>query len=144
MWKTEVANKADARLIANFAGTPPPAYVGQVTVKVFYFPSDTMYADVDNGVKHTIDALSVPSKKLTPVPPHARILANDKTVMRVIAERFMPTPGAALTVPIGIAPSLAAAMLVANGIGAGGVPAPPQYATAIKMEGYLQNNGAFW
>ncbi|VVP13900.1 hypothetical protein PS850_03511 [Pseudomonas fluorescens] len=70
-------------------------YEGAVTVKVFYFPISKQYIDVDNGLKHTIDGFA----------PHIR--KNDKTLARIITERFAPIPSASLVVPIGLASEIA-------------------------------------
>ncbi|WP_427913960.1 RusA family crossover junction endodeoxyribonuclease [Ramlibacter sp. MMS24-I3-19] len=129
VWKTAV-NAAAASALGS---SPPPPHAGEVTVKFFFFPTSRQYTDVDNGIKHTLDAISPP------------VLQNDKTVMRVVAERFVPEPGSSLIVPVGIAPILANALMSASGqsaflAGAG----KPQYATAIKVVPYTEKSGEHW
>lgn len=127
--------KSLVRAAALAAIGPPPLtpHAGDVTVKFYFFPNSQQYHDVDNGIKHTLDAIAPP------------ILANDRYVMRVIAERLVPKPGSSLIVPIGMAPTLAAALMTASGqaasIAGGGAP---QHATAIKVVDYVPNNGAYW
>ncbi|MGN3966812.1 hypothetical protein ACS0ZG_31925 [Burkholderia gladioli] len=134
-WKAKVTAAANAQLAANFGGGPiPAAHAGDVTVKVFFFPHTQQYLDVDNGLKHTIDAFSPP------------VIANDKTVTRLVAERFAPIPGASLTVPVGIAATLVTALMTASGqasVAAGGA-FNPEFSTAVKVESYIFDNGAHW
>ena len=147
IWKTAVSTAANARLVANFATSlPPAAYTDDATVKVFFFPADDQYTDVDNGLKHTIDAISEHLRPVPPFPPFASVLANDKTVQRIVAERFPPVPNASLIVPIGFAPTLAAALMIANGQtnAAAGITPAEEYATAIKVEAYVDNSGGLW
>lgn len=146
-WKMAVSNAANTILAAKFAPAPPPAaYADDVAVKVIFFPPNGQYTDIDNGLKHTIDAISEHTRPVPPWPPFSSILANDKTVQRVIAERFPPIPNASLIVPIGFAPMLASALMVANGqLNAVASVLPAQeYATAIKVESYNNNNGGLW
>jgi hypothetical protein len=90
-----------------------------------------VYVDVDNGLKHTIDGFNPP------------LLKNDKTVMRVIAERFLPPKaGASLIVPVGIVPVLLNAMQVASGALAPGIRA--DHVTAVKVEAHAPNAGGLW
>lgn len=128
-WKAAVRAAASTAL----GPTPPPPHAGEVTVKFFFFPSTRQYTDVDNGIKHTLDAISPP------------ILANDKTVLRVIAERFVPEPGSSLIVPVGMAPTLAAALMIASGQTAfkSGV-GTPAYATAIKVIDHDGKKAELW
>lgn len=125
IWKAAVTAAAHAAL----GPLPAPPHNGEVTVKFFFFPATQQYTDVDNGIKHTLDAISPP------------ILANDKTVLRVVAERFAPIPGASLIVPVGMGPTLARALMTASGQATGGTG---QYATAIKVEAHAGKNGAMW
>lgn len=146
-WKTAVCNEANACLAAKFApNLPPAACPDDATVKVFFFPPNGQYTDVDNGLKHILDAISKHSWPVPPFPPFASVLANDRTVQRIVAERLPPIPNASLVVPIGFAPTLAAALMIANGqtnTAAGMTPAK-EYATAIKIEAYNYNNGGLW
>jgi hypothetical protein len=125
IWKAAVKAAAQAAL----GPVPNPPHDGEVTVKFFFFPATQQYTDVDNGIKHTLDAISPP------------ILANDRTVLRVIAERFAPTPGSSLIVPVGMVPALANALMTASGQATGGIG---QFATAIKIEAHTGKNGALW
>lgn len=146
-WKTKVSTAGNAALSAKFAPNSfPPPFTGAVAVKVFFFPHNKQYTDIDNGLKHTIDALCPHGKPIPPAAPFAPILANDKTVIRLIVERFAPIPGASLIVPAGFAPTLAQALMIANGQSsmATGGPFSPEYATAIKFELYGNNNGGLW
>jgi len=131
-WKALVENVARGAVAIKYPGIIP--YEGAVTVKVFYFPISQQYIDVDNGLKHTIDGFA----------PH--ILKNDKTVARIITERFAPIPSASLVVPIGFASEIAGALMIANGAGLtpSGSALPKQHATAVKVEAYADNNGSFW
>jgi hypothetical protein len=129
VWKATV----NAAAMGALGASPGPPHPGEVTVKFFFFPNSTQYADVDNGIKHTLDAISPP------------VLANDRTVMRVIAERFVPQPGSSLIVPMGMATTLATALMAATGQGAflAGV-GKPTYATAIKVIEYSETQGEHW
>jgi Holliday junction resolvase RusA-like endonuclease len=127
-WKAAV-NDAAVKVLGK---SPPPPHVGEVTVKFFFFPPSRQYTDVDNGIKHTLDAISPP------------VLANDRTVMRVIAERFIPEPGSSLVVPVGMASTLASALMSASGQTASLRGGLPQYATAIKVVEYADKNGEHW
>lgn len=146
-WKSIVSNEAKNCVNAKFAPAPPPAaYTQEATLKVFFFPHNKQYTDIDNGLKHILDAISEHPWPVPPYPPFASVLANDKTVQRLVAERFAPIPNASLFVPIGFAPMLSIALKIANGQTnalAGIVPAK-QYATAIKVEPYTNNNGGWW
>lgn len=146
-WKQRVSNAGNAELTKKFKPNSFPApYASEVTVKVFFFPHNCQYTDIDNGLKHTIDALCPPANAVLPAAPFAPILQNDRTVLRLTVERFAPVPGSSLLVPIGFAPTLARALMIANGqasIAAGG-PSKPEYATAIKFEPYIDNNGGLW
>jgi hypothetical protein len=153
VWKRNVAAEANAKLVANFPMGAPAPHKGEVVAKFFFFPTNTKYTDIDNSLKHTIDAMCHDPKALpcplpapagTPAPLFASILANDKSVRHVTAERFLPTPGAGLVVSAAAAPALAKALLIANGLTAAGVPAVPAYATAIKLEAYIATGGANW
>lgn len=146
-WKMNVAMEGEVALWAKF---PAPLisvpYEGQVTLKVFFFPHNDQYTDIDNGLKHTIDALACHIRPVPPAAPFAPILKNDKTIVRLIAERFAPIPNASLVVPATAAPTLLRALMIATGrvpatmVG----PAKPEYATAIKFEPYKYENVSFW
>jgi len=127
-WKAAVKAAATTAL----GHMPPTPHKGEVTVKFFFFPTSQQYTDVDNGIKHTLDAISPP------------VLANDKTVQRVIAERFVPEPGSSLVVPVGMAPTLAMALMSASGQSAFFSGGLPQYTTAIKVIDYTDKNGEHW
>ena len=131
-WKALVEGAAKGAVAFKYPGGLP--YEGAVTVKVFYFPINQQYIDVDNGLKHTIDGFA------------SSIIKNDKTVARIITERFTPVPKASLVVPIGFASEIAGALMTANGAGrsATGAPVRKQHATAVKVEPYADNNGKFW
>lgn len=133
-WKTKVNSAANAAVKAKAAGGHHTPYDKEVTVKVFFFPHTQQYLDIDNGLKHTIDAVSPP------------ILSNDRSVVRLIAERFAPTKGAKLTVPIGMASTLATALMTAGGLLSSktGSPGTPEFSTAIKVESYIPNDGKHW
>ncbi|MGN9435040.1 MULTISPECIES: RusA family crossover junction endodeoxyribonuclease [Pseudomonas] len=131
-WKVLVSAAAGAAVSSKFPGAAgcPRA----VTVKVFFFPINNQYIDVDNGLKHTIDALS-PS-----------VILNDKAVFRIITERFLPLPKNALLVSVAHAAEIAEAMMIANGTArsAKGKLVPKQHVTTIKVEDYLNTNGSYW
>lgn len=127
-WKRRVNRVARIELARQF-GTSSPAYSSDVTVKVFYFPTNRQYVDVDNGLKHTIDAISPP------------ILQNDKTVQRLVVERFLPVPGSSLVAPISYAATLVNAFNLANGLSR---PGRAVHATAVKVESYVANGGSLW
>jgi hypothetical protein len=123
-WKADVSTAAAAVLAATvppWTWPPGPLYAGDVVAKVWYFPPTAQYIDVDNGLKYTIDGLCPP-------------LWDDKTVMRVIAERVVaPVANAALLAPIGLAATLLNAMQAAvGGPGVAGV-----HATAVKVEAHV-------
>lgn len=111
-------------------------YCGDVTVKVFYFPKDNSYCDVDNGLKHLIDGFSEPkpnSKKVVPAPPPApKLLKDDRNIMKIITERFVRKPGSVLTLPLNMA-AIAANAIVAT-----------DHCTAVKIEAYVSNPGGGW
>lgn len=88
-WKLNVNMYADAELLnAHYPDSVPISYGSDVTVKVFYFLINHQYVDVDNGLKHTIDAICPP------------VLKNDRLVQRLIVERFLPVPGTSISAPI--------------------------------------------
>ncbi len=129
-WKRRVDRTVRIELIRAHLPKPVPAvYAAEVTVKVFYFPTNKQYVDIDNGLKHTIDALA----------PHT--LTNDKLVQRLVVERFLPVPGSSMKVPITYGASLAKAFDLANGVTH---PGRPLHATAVKLEPYISNGGALW
>lgn len=128
-WKLNVRNEANAALLAKHPVPPVPVpYVGDLTAKFFFFPHNHQYLDVDNGIKHTLDAMAPP------------IIANDRFVQRLIAERISAVPGASVVVSAALAPTLLAAFNIANGAYGGA----KTQATAIKVEPYTNNNGAMW
>lgn len=147
VWKEIVSDIGKVELAQKFAPNPiAPPYTGDVTVKIFFFPPNGQYTDIDNGLKHTIDALCTHNRPIPPAAPFAPILSNDKTVLRITSERFTQIAGASLLTPVGLAPTLLKALMIANGqasIAAGG-PFNPEYATAIKFEPYINNNGGLW
>jgi hypothetical protein len=145
IWKTKVSSEGNAKLAATFQILPAP-YIDNVALKIFFFPNNLQYTDIDNGVKHTLDALSVPNLLVLPIPPFAPILQNDKTVLHLTVERFAPHPGASLPVSIQAAPTLLEALSIASGqaIGQAGARAKPEYATAIKFEPYSGTIGGAW
>ena len=120
------------------------------TVKIFFFPANRKYADVDNAIKPTIDGL----KKA--------LLKDDRQVQRVIAERFFPAAGATMKVAakdvVTLGPMLMAqanasrallsAVVVQAGIPllhpAGKAAKDESYATAVKVEPHVPNNGKLW
>lgn len=114
----------------------PNPYTGEVTVKVFYFPKNNSYCDVDNGLKHLIDGFSEPkpnSKIAAPLPPPPpKLLKDDRNIMRIITERFIRKPGSTLTLPKNMA-SIAANAIVAT-----------DHCTAVKVEAYVANSGGAW
>lgn len=142
-----VAMEGEMALLAKFpiplVSTP---YTDQVTLKVFFFPHNDQYTDIDNGLKHTIDALACHARPVPPSAPFAPILNNDKNIVRLVVERFARIPNASLVVPATAAPTLHQALMIATGrVPANMVgPAKPEYATAIKFEAYTYKNVDFW
>lgn len=120
VWVGIVNAAAQVQVNLQYPGVAPS--MNDATVKLCFFPHNNQYLDVDNGIKHTIDAFCPP------------ILANDKSVQRVMAERFMPAPGAALCA------AAAASVTIANALA---IQAAGNHATAIKVEGFA-NSGAIW
>ncbi|MBO0637843.1 RusA family crossover junction endodeoxyribonuclease [Pantoea agglomerans] len=98
----------------------------KLTLKVFYFPHNQQYCDVDNGLKYTIDGMA-------PV-----LMTNDRNVTRIIAERFPKSPGASLVVSLSIAP------YIANLIAMRETNNTPDYITLVKLEEYECNGGNLW
>lgn len=146
-WKMNVAAEGNAALLTKFPFSPTPLpYEDQVTLKVFFFPHNNHYTDIDNGLKHTIDALACHTRLVPPAAPFAPILKNDKTVVRLIVERFAPIPKASLVVPATAAPLLLQALMTASGRLPAAVAGPgkPEYATAIRFEPYKYENVDFW
>lgn len=128
IWKANVNTQANVALNLKFsAPLVPPPHAGDMTVKLFFFPHTNQYLDVDNGIKHTLDAMSPP------------IIDNDRSVQRLVVERIFSVPGTSVIVPAALAPTLLKAFNVARGLGA-----PKMQATAIKIETYVNNNGAMW
>ena len=131
VWKKIVQDAADAELVRVHAPNPTPGpCTHDVTVKVFYFPKNRQYIDIDNGLKHTIDAIA-------PKP----VLHNDKLVQRLVVERFALAAGASMKVSILAAPTLAKAVRIATGQAMGNAPV---HVTAVKVEAYAANGGALW
>lgn len=127
-WKANVNTQANNALSLKFPAPPvPPPYAGDMTVKLFFFPHTNQYLDVDNGIKHTLDAMSPP------------IIKNDRSVKRLVAERVSSVPGTSVIVPAALASTLLQASNIAMGLGA-----PRNQATAIKIEAYVNDNGAMW
>lgn len=147
-WKKKVLDAGNAELVAKLVGAqlPMPPYREEVTAKVFFFPHNDHYTDIDNGLKHTIDALACHYRLIPPASIFSPILANDRTVVRLIVERFAPAPNASLVVPAGTAPLLARALMIANGQNSFAVTgkSEPEYATAIKFEPYVDNFAGLW
>lgn len=128
-WKSIVRGEAVAALLLKYPTQPAPMpYAGDLIAKFFFFTHNNQYLDIDNGIKHTLDALAPP------------IIVNDRSVQRLIAERISAVPGASLVVPAAMATTLLTAYTIAIGAGGG----PKDQATAIKIEPYLHNNGAMW
>lgn len=130
IWQGLVKSVASGVVAAKYPGVS--CYAGEVTVKIFYFPISQQYIDIDNGLKHTIDCLA------------PCIIQNDKTVTRIITERFPPVLKKSLVVPVTFAPQIAAALSIANGRTATGGFVQKQHATAVKVEVYNDNGGVFW
>lgn len=119
IWQSKVFNSASAE------------YTGmqvkyKTTFKIFYFPHNNSYSDVDNGLKFTIDALA-------PV-----VMENDRQITRIIAERFVKEPGKSLVVPLSLAPSIAKILEIREN------NSPAEYMTLIKIEKYKCNGGKLW
>jgi len=119
IWKQLVYTEA-----SNQYSGPPVSY--KTTLKVFYFPHNNQYTDVDNGLKYTLDGI----KNL--------VIDDDKQVTRIIAERFLREPGASLVVPLNIAAP------VANVLHAMESKPKKDYVTLIKLEKYECNGGSLW
>jgi Holliday junction resolvase RusA-like endonuclease len=121
-----------------------------VTIKIFSFPSNRKYADVDNSIKPTIDGV------------RNALLKDDKNVQRVVAERFFPVAGPGMKVlasdvvtlgPVLMAQANASKALLSAVVVQASIPLLPpagraatdgSYAMAIKVEPYVSNNGNFW
>lgn len=150
-WRDKVEKAAQFQKI-NKLGAASSALKSPLdtTVKIFFFPANRKYADVDNAIKPTIDGL----KKA--------LLTDDRQVMRVIAERFFPAVGASMKVPaedvvtlgpILIAQANASRALLSAVVVQAGIPLmhpggkaakDASYATAVKVEPYVPNSGNFW
>lgn len=140
-WKTRVNRVARIALLKSVRPAPAPAAtLVNVTVKVFFFPPDKQYCDVDNGLKHTIDAIAPSTRHHAKfvLPPY--VIADDKVVQRIVVERFPPAAGARLVTSIGTAATLLQAIYLGNG---GRYARKRMYATAVKVESY-NNGGALW
>ncbi|WP_318365283.1 RusA family crossover junction endodeoxyribonuclease [Enterobacter sp.] len=119
LWKALVHKEASS----HYSGSP---VCYETTIKVFYFPHNGQYTDVDNGLKYTLDGI----KNL--------VINDDKQVTRIIAERFLRAPGASLVVP------LSAAAPVAGVLHAMELRPKKDYVTLIKLEKYECNGGLLW
>jgi len=129
-WKAIVNVAASAAVAAKLPPWVGGPYPGRTTVKLFYFPATLQYIDVDNGIKQTIDGMNPP------------VLLNDKDVIRVLAERIRPVPGAGVVVPIGAAFELVQAAQIAAGTWAAGTPA--KHATAVKVQKHMSTAWSLW
>jgi crossover junction endodeoxyribonuclease RusA len=70
-WKENVANSARMAIIPGSWATDKP-----ISVTIFYFPDGHMQGDIDNIVKHILDAMK------------GVIYADDRLVERVWAQKF--------------------------------------------------------
>lgn len=150
-WQNRVEKVAQHQKIKKLGPTGAALKSPQdATVKIFFFPANRKYADVDNAIKPTIDGL----KKA--------LLNDDRQVKRVIAERFFPAAGATMKVaaedvvtlgPILIAQANASRALLSAVVVQAGIPLlhpggkaakDASYATAVKVELYVPNNGNLW
>jgi Holliday junction resolvase RusA-like endonuclease len=128
-WKRNVRKTARLEKLLN----RPIADIGKVATgetmaKIFWFPPGNSYADVDNGVKWTIDALN------------KVVFDNDKHIQRVVAHRFKDTPGSSFVVQASNAAILLKAVQHQTGL----VNGTREYATAIKIESYSPTGGVWW
>ncbi len=128
-WQSDVLSSCQTAIARKQPISIPAPYADDVTVKVFYFPKTDQYSDVDNGLKHLIDAFSEQNGKISNPP---KLLMNDKQVMRIIAERIKRTAGALVNVPVGSAAGIAEAI------------SGTKQATAIRVEAYASNGGDLW
>lgn len=127
-WKSNVYSEASTALRAKHPGAiPPPPSKNDLTAKFFFFPHNNQYLDVDNGIKHTLDAIC------------GIIIDNDRSVQRLIAERIFAAPGKSVVVSASLAPILLAAFNSASGVGGS-----KDHATAVKVDPYINNDGAMW
>ena len=150
-WQQRVEEVAQSQKVKKLGNSALSLKSSQdATVKIFFFPANRKYADVDNAIKPTIDGLK------------RALLKDDKQVMRVIAERFFPTAGATMKVaaedvvtlgPILITQRNASEVLLSAVVVQAGIPLlhpagkaakDASYATAVKVEPYVQNNGNLW
>ncbi|WP_313049758.1 RusA family crossover junction endodeoxyribonuclease [Atlantibacter subterraneus] len=118
-WKAQVQSKVMALYTGGKNGE-------KFTVKIFYFPHNEQYCDIDNGLKYTIDGMA------------SDLMDNDKTVTRIITERFPKIPGASLIVPLNIAPQIAQVIKQRE------ISKSPVYLTLVKVEEYDYNGGSLW
>lgn len=154
-WQARVENVAQVQKAKKLGMTLGPASHAvksseNVTVKIFFFPANRRYADVDNAIKPTIDGL----KKA--------LLRDDRNVQRVIVERFFPIAGATMKVaaedmktlgPVLMAQANASRALLNAVVVQAGIPLlhpkgkaakDSSYATAIKVELHFPNDGNLW
>lgn len=122
-WVKQVEVDAKAAVASNPGIFP---WAGPTMVKLFWFPENNLVADVDNGIKPTIDAMK------------GVVFVDDRAMQRVVAQRLLPNAS------LRGKAAKALALLAARGhqLGAGtGVRA---FATAVKVEAYLQEGGDWW
>lgn len=121
-WKAIVANAAKNAISSTYIKNG-----GEVEVKIFFYPENNQYIDIDNGLKYTIDGFA------------ELLIVNDRNVTRIISERFPCNPGASVVVPINAAVSVLNALRIqiAN-------PKNKEHVTAVKLEDYICNNGGHW
>lgn len=119
LWKHLVYTEASK----HYTDLPVPY---KTTLKVFYFPHNGQYTDVDNGLKYTLDAM----KNV--------VIDDDKSVTRVIAERFLTEPGSSLVVPLKLAPAV---MKILTDMQA---KPKKEYVTLVKLEKHECNGGSLW
>lgn len=140
-WRRDIAAATDAKLTQKFAGQPvpkpyltskgvPKAVGGKATVKVFFFPHNQQYIDIDNGLKYTIDGIA------------EALLTNDKLVSRIVSERFLPGPGISIIAPASRYSTLAAALAISSPSAASAMLG--RDVVAIKIEDYQSNRGKYW
>lgn len=121
-WKAIVAKAANDAISKTYI-----KHGGDVEVKIFFYPENNQYIDIDNGLKYTIDGFA------------QVLIVNDRNVTRIISERFPSNPGASLTVPINAALNVLTSLRTQNAN-----PRNRKHITAIKLEQYTCNKGAHW
>lgn len=118
-WKEIVHNETKK----HYTGTP---VTYKTTLKIFYFPNNNQFTDVDNGLKYTIDGMA------------PLVMVDDRNITRVVAERFVFEPGESLVVPLHLARSIAKLLQTWH------TSPKKEYLTLIKLEKYECNGGALW